>query len=153
RIQESIAAKSIMVTGAAGSIGSELCRQAASFVPSKLVLFDQAESELFKMDQELRQKYPGIDIVAVVGDIRDYRTIDDVVRTHAIESIYHAAAYKHVPMMEAHINEAVRNNILGTWNVVRVAQRHRVSNFLMISSDKPVNPTTVMSVTQTIAEL
>ncbi len=153
RIQESIATKSIMVTGAAGSIGSELCRQAASFLPGKLVLFDQAESELFKMDQELRLKHPGVDIVAVVGDIRDYRTIDDVVRTHAIESIYHAAAYKHVPMMEAHVIEAVRNNILGTWNVVRVAQRHRVSNFLMISSDKAVNPTSVMGVTKRIAEL
>jgi FlaA1/EpsC-like NDP-sugar epimerase len=153
RIQESIAAKSIMVTGAAGSIGSELCRQAASFVPGKLVLFDQAESELFKMDQELRQKHPGIDIVPVVGDIRDYRTVDDVVRTHAIDSIYHAAAYKHVPMMEAHVVEAVRNNIAGTWNIVRVAQRHRVSNFLMISSDKAVNPTSVMGVTKRIAEL
>jgi FlaA1/EpsC-like NDP-sugar epimerase len=153
RIQESIAAKSIMVTGAAGSIGSELCRQAASFVPGRLVLFDQAESELFKMDQELRQKYPGIDIIAVVGDIRDYRTVDDVVRTHSIESIYHAAAYKHVPMMEAHVIEAVRNNVVGTWNVVRVAQRHRVANFLMISSDKAVNPTSVMGVTKRIAEL
>jgi len=153
RIQESIAAKSIMVTGAAGSIGSELCRQAASFIPGKLVLFDQAESELFKMDQELRQKYPGIDIVPVVGDIRDYRTVDDVVRTHAIDCIYHAAAYKHVPMMEAHVVEAVRNNIVGTWNIVRVAQRHRVSNFLMISSDKAVNPTSVMGVTKRIAEL
>ena len=89
----------------------------------------------------------------MVGDIRDYRTIDDVVRTHAIESIYHAAAYKHVPMMEAHVIEAVRNNIVGTWNVVRVAQRHRVSNFLMISSDKAVNPTSVMGVTKRIAEL
>jgi len=153
RIQESIAAKSILVTGAAGSIGSELCRQTASFIPGKLVLFDQAESELFKMDQELRQKHPGIDIVPVVGDIRDYRTIDEVVRTHAIDSIYHAAAYKHVPMMEAHVIEAVRNNIVGTWNVVRVAQRHRVSNFLMISSDKAVNPTSVMGVTKRIAEL
>src|SRR5262245_44808794 len=109
RIQESIAAKSIMVSGAAGSIGSELCRQAASFIPGKLVLFDQAESELFKMDQELRQKHPSIDIIPVVGDIRDYRTVDDVVRTHAIDSIYHAAAYKHVPMMEAHVVEAVRS--------------------------------------------
>src|SRR5262245_8266882 len=153
RIQESIAAKSILVTGAAGSIGSELCRQTASFIPAKLVLFDQAESELFKMDQELRQKHPGIDIVPVVGDIRDYRTVDDVVRTHAIDSIYHAAAYKHVPMMEAHVIEAVRNNILGTWNVGSVAQRHRVSNFLMISSDKAVNPTSVMGVTKRLAEL
>src|SRR5262249_42098535 len=109
RIQESIAAKSIMITGAAGSIGSELCRQAATVSPEKLVLLDQAESELFKVEQELRGRYPGVEIVPVVGDIRDYRTLDEVIRMHSIDSIYHAAAYKHVPMMEAHVVEAVRN--------------------------------------------
>jgi FlaA1/EpsC-like NDP-sugar epimerase len=153
RIQESIGAKSIMITGAAGSIGSELCRQVASFVPGKLVLFDQAESELFKIDQELRQRHPAIEIIPVVGDIRDYRTVDEVVRTHSLDSVYHAAAYKHVPMMESHVIEAVRNNIVGTWNLVRVAQKHHVPNFLMISSDKAVNPTSVMGVTKRIAEL
>jgi FlaA1/EpsC-like NDP-sugar epimerase len=153
RIEESIRGKSIMITGAAGSIGSELCRQVASFVPGKLVLLDQAESELFKIDQELRQRHPGIEIVPEVGDIRDYRTVDEVVSTHSIDSIYHAAAYKHVPMMETHVIEAVRNNIIGTWNLVRVAQKHQVPNFLMISSDKAVNPSSVMGVTKRIAEL
>src|SRR5215831_448987 len=153
RIQESIADKSIMITGAAGSIGSELCRQVASFLPGKLVLLDQAESELFKIDQELRQRHPDMEIVPVVGDIRDYRTVDEVVSSHSIDSIYHAAAYKHVPMMETHVIEAVRNNIIGTWNLVGVAQKHQVPNFLMISSDKAVNPTSVMGVTKRIAEL
>src|SRR5262249_31532788 len=100
-----------------------------------------------------RQAHPGIEIVPVVGDIRDYRTVEEVVRIHTIDSIYHAAAYKHVPMMEAHVVEAVRNNIVGTWNIVRAAERHRVSNFLMISFDKAVNPTSIMGVTKRIAEL
>jgi FlaA1/EpsC-like NDP-sugar epimerase len=153
RIQESIEAKSVLVTGAAGSIGSELCRQIASFRPRKLVLFDQAESELFNIDQELRQKYPDIELVPVVADIRDYRAVSEAVIVHGTDSVYHAAAYKHVPMMEAHVIEAVRNNIIGTCNLVRIALKHRVSNFLMISSDKAVNPTSVMGVTKRIAEL
>jgi FlaA1/EpsC-like NDP-sugar epimerase len=153
RIQQSITGKRILVTGAAGSIGSELCRQIAAFTPSKLIALDQAESELFKIDQELRHKYPNLEIVPIIGDIRDIRTVEEVVRKYSIESIYHAAAYKHVPMMEAHILEAVRNNVLGTRNLVDVARRHRVSSFVMISSDKAVNPSSVMGLTKRIAEL
>src|SRR5262249_50303754 len=108
RIQQSIVAKTVMITGAAGSIGSELSRQTFSFLPRKLILFDQAESELFKIEQELRQKDSDVQVIPVVGDIRDLRTLDEVIRTHSVDSIYHAAAYKHVPMMEAHIVEAVR---------------------------------------------
>jgi FlaA1/EpsC-like NDP-sugar epimerase len=153
RIEASIAGKSVLVTGAAGSIGSELCRQIAPFLPRKLVLFDQAESALFTIDQELHHSYPDLKIVPVVGDIRDISTLEEVVQSHCIHSIYHAAAYKHVPMMEAHVLEAVRNNVIGTWNLVRVAQKHRVANFLMISSDKAVNPSSVMGATKRIAEL
>jgi FlaA1/EpsC-like NDP-sugar epimerase len=153
RIQKSIAGKSILITGAAGSIGSELCRQTANFMPRVLVALDQAESELFKIEHELRQKHPGLDIVPVVGDIRDIQTLEDVVRLYSIESIYHAAAYKHVPMMERYVLEAVRNNIFGTWNLVKVAHKYRVPEFLMISSDKAVNPTSVMGTTKRIAEL
>jgi FlaA1/EpsC-like NDP-sugar epimerase len=153
RIEESIAGHRVLVTGAAGSIGSELCRQVASFRPATLVLLDQAESELFKIDNELRQKNPDLQVIPVIGDIRDIRTVDEIVRTHSINSIYHAAAYKHVPMMEAHVIEAVRNNIIGTWNLVRTGQKYRISKFLMISSDKAVNPTSVMGTTKRIAEL
>src|SRR5262249_26696639 len=153
RIQASIAGNSILITGAAGSIGSELCRQTASFHPKKIVLLDHAESELFRIDQELRQLYPDLQIIPRIGDIRDLGTVDEVVQTHSTKCIYHAAAYKHVPMMEDHLIEAVRNNVLGTWNLVKVAQRYRVASFLMISTDKAVNPTSVMGVTKRIAEL
>src|SRR5262249_22709823 len=112
-IRKRIEGESILITGAAGSIRSGPFRQTAGFCPDKLVILDQAESELFKIDQELRKQYPDLEIVPVVGDIRDFRSIDDVVRTHEVSCIYHAAAYKHVPMMEAHILEAVRNNIIG----------------------------------------
>jgi FlaA1/EpsC-like NDP-sugar epimerase len=153
RIQESISGKSILVTGAGGSIGSELCRQTARFSPLKLIALDQAESELFKIDQELRRLYPSLEIIPVVADIRDIDSVEDVVRAHSVESIYHAAAYKHVPMMELHVLEAVRNNIIGTWNLATIAHKYRVLDFLMISSDKAVNPTSVMGATKRIAEL
>ncbi len=153
KIQQSIAGKVVLITGAAGSIGSELCRQTASFSPAKLVVLDQAESELFKIDQELRDKYPDLNIVPVIGDIRHLWTVEDAVRRHSVQSIYHAAAYKHVPMMEAHILEAVRNNVIGTWNLAEVARQNRVGSFVMISSDKAVNPTSVMGLTKRIAEL
>lgn len=153
RIQKSIVGKSVLVTGAAGSIGSELCRQIASFAPGKLVILDQAESDLFKIDQELRRTHPDLAILPVVCDIRDMRSVHDVVRKHGVDSIYHAAAYKHVPMMESHVLEAVRNNIIGTWNLVNVAHKCSVANFLMISSDKAVNPSSVMGLTKRIAEL
>jgi FlaA1/EpsC-like NDP-sugar epimerase len=153
RIQQSIAHRRILITGAAGSIGSELCRQIGRLSPGRLVILDQAESELFKIDQELRNRHPELDIVPVIADIRHLRTIEDVVRDHSIESIYHAAAYKHVPMMETHVVEAARNNVIGTWNLVEAARRYHVNSFLMISSDKAVNPTSIMGVTKRIAEL
>src|SRR5215831_13388470 len=153
RIQGSIAGNAILITGAAGSIGSELCRQTAAFRPRTMILLDQAESELFKIDQELRQVYPDLRIIPRIGDIRDIDTIEDIVQTYRVDSIYHAAAYKHVPMMENHVLEAVINNVIGTWNLVKVAQKCNVSKFLMISTDKAVNPTSIMGVTKRIAEL
>jgi FlaA1/EpsC-like NDP-sugar epimerase len=153
KIRETIMGCSVLVTGAGGSIGSELCRQLGAFGPSRLVAFDQAESDLFRIDNELRKTFPNLDLVAAVGDICEAARVDEVIRQHAITSIFHAAAYKHVPMMECHILEAARNNVLGTWNVVQSARRHQVADFVMVSSDKAVNPANVMGLTKRLAEL
>jgi len=153
RIRSAIARRCILVTGAAGSIGSELCRQIAGFEPSRLVLFDQAESDLFRVDLELRNRFPALQVIPQIGDIRDRRRVEEVIHHFRFDSIFHAAAYKHVPMMEHHPIEAVRANVLGTWNLVREAARQGVSNFLMISSDKAVNPANIMGLTKRVAEL
>ena len=111
-----------MVTGAAGSIGSEICRQVARFHPACLIAFDQAESDLFRIENELRDKYPELELVTALGNIRETDRLSEVMLRNGVESIFHAAAYKHVPMMESHVLEAVRNNVLGTWNLVRAAR-------------------------------
>lgn len=145
--------RSVLVTGAAGSIGSELCRQIASYSPSKLVMLDQAESDLFRIDLDFRGRDFRTSVVSVIADIRDPKTIEEVIKRHETEIIFHAAAYKHVPLMEAHVVEAARNNILGTWNLAEAASKAGVSTFVMISSDKAVNPTNVMGATKRAAEL
>ena len=152
-IQSSITGHAILVTGAAGSIGSELCRQIARLGPVRLALLEQAESDLFRIHRELIQKFPLVEIAPEIGDIRDYARVEEVIRKHSIHSIFHAAAYKHVPMMESHAIEAVMNNVLGTYNVARAADRNGVVNLLMISSDKAVNPTNIMGATKRAAEL
>jgi len=151
-VRAGIRGRSVLVTGAAGSIGSELCRQVARFAPSCLVAFDQAESALFRIENELREKYPALEIVAALGDIRDSDRLPEILERHRVESVFHAAAYKHVPMMESHVVEAARNNILGTWNLVRAARCTGVRNLLMISSDKAVNPICVMGATKRVCE-
>jgi FlaA1/EpsC-like NDP-sugar epimerase len=151
-VRASIAGRSVLVTGAAGSIGSELCRQLARFGPACLIAFDQAESDLFKIENELRDRFPGLELVTALGDIRDAQRLAEVLQRQPVDSVFHAAAYKHVPMMETHALEAVRNNILGTWNLVRAACLHNVRSFLMISSDKAVNPSCVMGATKRVCE-
>ncbi len=151
-VRARIAGRSILVTGAAGSIGSELCRQVARFGPACLVAFDQAESELFKIENELRESYPKLELVPALGDIRDSSRVAEVLQRHSVEAVFHAAAYKHVPMMESHILEAIRNNVLGTWNLVNACSRLGVRSFLMISSDKAVNPVCVMGATKRVCE-
>jgi FlaA1/EpsC-like NDP-sugar epimerase len=143
----------IVVTGAAGSIGSELCRQIARHGPRQIVGIDQAESDLFRIDLEIKEKFPQVDFVPQMADICDWPRIDQIFGRYKIHSVFHAAAYKHVPMMEAHPLEAVRNNVVGTYNVAEIARRHKVEMFLMISSDKAVNPTNVMGATKRAAEL
>ena len=153
KIWSHIGGKVVMVTGGAGSIGSELCRQVSKFDPKCLIIFDQAESDLYKIDLELRASFPSLEIIPAVGDIQDAERVDSVIRNHKVDSVFHAAAYKHVPMMESHLLEAVKNNVLGTWNVIEAAARHKVDSFLMISSDKAVNPTTIMGLTKRAAEV
>ena len=153
RIAQQICGRVVLVTGAAGSIGSELCRQIARYNPARIVAFDIAESELYKLDLELRARFPQLDEAVEIGSICDGDRIREVLRANRVECVFHAAAYKHVPLMEVHVLEAVRNNVLGTWTLLEAARSSGVRNFLMISSDKAVNPVSVMGATKRAAEL
>jgi FlaA1/EpsC-like NDP-sugar epimerase len=144
----------VMVTGAGGSIGSELCRQIARFEPAKLVLFEQSELALYAMEQELPQRFPELTVEPVIGDVKNAAWVDRVMAAHRPAVVFHAAAYKHVPLMEnANAWEAVKNNVLGTQVVAAAAQAHGVGKFVMISTDKAVNPTNVMGATKRLAEM
>ena len=143
----------VMVTGAGGSIGSELCRQAAAYRPSRLVLVERSENNLFEIHSELRSRFSDLDIIPRVADITDVPRITQVFREHRPMIVFHAAAHKHVPMMEWNPAEAVKNNILGTQVVADLADSLAVERFVMISTDKAVNPTSVMGATKRAAEL
>jgi FlaA1/EpsC-like NDP-sugar epimerase len=143
----------ILITGAGGSIGSELARQIAAHGPGELVLLDQAETDLFHVDQELRRRHPDLHAIPVVGDILDRGHLNRLIAKQRPDRIFHAAAYKHVPLMESNPCEAVRNNVVGTWTVIDVAGAHGVEKLVLVSSDKAVNPSSVMGATKRIAEL
>ena len=153
KVKANVEDRVVLVTGGAGSIGSELCRQLAMLGPRRLVILDQAESDLFRIDLELRTKAPELKVVPEIGDIRDLARVDEIIGNHGVQVVFHAAAYKHVPMMESNLVEAIQNNVLGTWNLVDSAVRHNVSGFVMISSDKAVNPTNIMGATKRVSEL
>jgi FlaA1/EpsC-like NDP-sugar epimerase len=153
RIRERIQGKVVMVTGAAGSIGSEICRQIARFNPLALVGFDEAETPLFQLDRELNNKFPGLMFSPELGNITRFENVQQAMERYRPSILYHAAAYKHVPMMERHVFAAVENNIFGTWNVARAAIDYGVEDFVMISSDKAVRPTSMMGATKRISEL
>lgn len=145
---------SILVTGAGGSIGSELCRQIAKFAPAKLVLFELSEYALYEIEQEFRDRFPGIPLVCVIGDIKNETRVDAVLAMHRPRVVFHAAAYKHVPLMEnENAGEAVRNNVGGTRVLAAAAVRHGVEKFVLISTDKAVNPTNVMGASKRLAEM
>ncbi len=148
-----ITGQTVMVTGAAGSIGSELCRQIARLSPSRLVLFEIAESPLFDFEMEMREKFPAVNVVPVIGDVRDRGRVEETMRLHQPAVVYHAAAYKHVPMMEGHPVEAVKTNVLGTRIVAEAASKYGVERFVLVSTDKAVRPTNVMGATKRLAEL
>ncbi len=143
----------ILVTGAGGSIGSELCRQLARFHPKQLLLIDHDEYNLFLIEMELRKQYPHLQLEAFIADIRDQNRIKSIFQTYRPSIVYHAAAHKHVPLMEINPAEAVKNNIIGTKNVAEAAHLYGASNFVLISTDKAVNPTSVMGATKRVAEL
>ncbi len=151
-IEDRITGRVVLVTGAAGSIGSELCRQIARFAPAALIGFENSETGLFHLENELRKTFPDVPFHPEIGSIQNLHRVEEVIGKHSPSMIFHAAAYKHVPMMEAHIFEAVENNVFGTWNVASAAVDHGVGEFVLISSDKAVRPTNVMGATKRLAE-
>ena len=153
RIQEQVKGKTMLVTGAAGSIGSEIVRQLIRFEPHNIVLFDQAETPMYDIEMELRDSQSASNITIVIGDITDEQRVKEVFELYKPEIVYHAAAYKHVPMMENNPVEAVRNNVLGTRLIADMAVKYGVSRFVMVSTDKAVNPTNVMGASKRIAEI
>jgi FlaA1/EpsC-like NDP-sugar epimerase len=151
-VEEYIRSKSVLVTGAGGSIGSELSRQIFKYRPARLVLFDRDENGLFQVDHELYGKKGKVFMKAVVGDMRDAHTLENLFSTHGPHIVFHAAAHKHVPLMEFNSVEAVKNNIFGTKNLMDAAVRHGVESFVMVSTDKAVNPTNILGATRRVAE-
>lgn len=145
--------KTVMVTGAGGSIGSELSRQIAGYEPATLVLFEQSEFGLYRMEQELLRSYPNLNLIAVAGDVRQAQSVRQAFgRAGQVDVVYHAAAYKHVPLMEKNVSACFQTNVMGTACVAREAVRAEVDRFVMISSDKAVRPTSVMGATKRLAE-
>jgi FlaA1/EpsC-like NDP-sugar epimerase len=151
-VAREVTGRTILITGAAGSIGSELTRQLATFHPARLILFDRAETPLYYINLEIARAHPELDVVAAIGDVTDAHRVDRVFSCYQPDYVFHAAAYKHVPMLEANVREAVRNNVVGTRNLVASSVHHDIQKFVLISTDKAVNPSSVMGATKRIAE-
>lgn len=145
--------KTVLITGGGGSIGSELCRQVAKFNPRKLIIFDISENNIYDIDLELKKSSRNIEVVSVIGSIRDTNKLRQVFHQYRPDVVFHSAAHKHVPLMEYNPEEAVKNNIFGTRNVVKIADEFGVERFVMISTDKAVNPTNIMGATKRVAEM
>ena len=145
--------KRVLVTGGGGSIGSELCRQIASHKPKQLIILDIYENNAYDLQQELAKKYPELNLKVLIGSVRNTARVRDIFRTYKPDIVYHAAAHKHVPLMEVSPNEAVKNNVMGTWKVAQAAVDFGVSKFVLISTDKAVNPTNIMGATKRICEM
>ena len=152
-IAEGLEGKVVMVTGAAGSIGSELCRQLTRFNIKQLIFLDSAETPMHNIQLEFTDKFPKTPFVPVIGDVRSLDRMDFVFRNYHPQVVFHAAAHKHVPLMEDNSREAVKNNVLGTLNTARCAQEYNSEHFVLLSTDKAVNPTNVMGATKRVSEL
>lgn len=148
-----IKGKTILVTGGGGSIGSELCRQIAAHEPKRLIIFDIYENNAYDIEQELKRKYKNLDLVVLIGSVRDSRRINMVFETYKPEIVYHAAAHKHVPLMETSPNEAIKNNVIGTYKTAYAALKHGTQRFVLISTDKAVNPTNIMGASKRLCEM
>ncbi|CAM2161120.1 polysaccharide biosynthesis protein [Paraburkholderia tropica] len=153
-VEALLSGRVVMVTGAGGSIGSELCRQILRFAPAQLVALDLSEFAMYKLTEEIRERFPELSVVPIVGDAKDSLLLDQVMARYTPHIVFHAAAYKHVPLMEE-LNswQAIRNNVLGTYRVARAAIKHQVRHFVLISTDKAVNPTNVMGASKRLAEM
>ncbi|MBQ3081149.1 MAG: polysaccharide biosynthesis protein [Clostridia bacterium] len=143
----------VMVTGGGGSIGSELCRQIATHGPQKLIIFDIYENNAYAIEQELRRKHPHLDLVVLIGSVRDVKRVDAVFERYKPSIVFHAAAHKHVPLMETSPCESIKNNVFGTYNVAEAADKHCADTFILISTDKAVNPTNIMGASKRLCEM
>ena len=152
-ISSSLKDKKIIVTGGGGSIGSELCRQIAKCKPKELIIFDIYENNAYEIEQELKRVYPHLNLKTIIGSVRDYDRLENVFKEYKPVYVFHAAAHKHVPLMENSPNEAIKNNCLGTLNAVKISDKYKVKKFVLISSDKAVRPTNVMGATKRICEM
>ena len=148
-----VANRTVLVTGGGGSIGSELCRQIARYSPKELIIFDIYENSAYEISNELKRDYPSLNLITLIGSVRDSSRLDMILSKYKPDIIYHAAAHKHVPLMEDSPNEAIKNNVLGTYKLASAADRHGVKRFIMISTDKAVNPTNIMGATKRICEM
>lgn len=154
KIERKIYDKTILVTGAGGSIGSEICRQVSKFNPKRLILLGHGENSIYLIHQELKNLYSDkIEIVPIIADVQDRKHIFELMEQYRPEIVYHAAAHKHVPLMEANPTEAIKNNVYGTKNVAEAAKAAKVKSFVMISTDKAVNPPNIMGATKRLAEM
>jgi len=152
-LAQNIISQTILVTGAGGTIGAELSRQILKLKPKKLILFELNEYALFNVHEELSFKYKNLEIVPLLGNILDQKKLEKVLKTFKVDTVYHSAAYKHVPLVEGNICEGVRNNILGTLSVVKAATNQQIKNLVLISSDKAVRPTNIMGASKRFSEL
>lgn len=148
-----VSGKTVLVTGGGGSIGSELCRQIAQHNPKCLIIFDIYENGVYEVQQELKQKYPHLNMEVLIGSVRNTARVEEVFKLYRPDIVYHAAAHKHVPLMEVSPHEAIKNNVFGTLKVARAADEYGVRRFVLISTDKAVNPTNIMGASKRICEM